>query len=334
MSLISTQFVQNCSRCSNALPAGALECEKCHALVHAEQLERIASEARVLEAKNELRQAREQWLMSLPLLPKASKQADWVRDHALALDVAADRQQAPESENKWAQRLGPIGPVAIILAKSKAVLAAVFKLKFLLSFAAFFSLYWALYGWAFGLGFAALILIHEMGHFIDIKRRGLPADMPVFLPGFGAYVRWRALGVPLKTRAAVSLAGPLAGAIAAVVCAGLWRETGSGIWAALARSGAWLNVLNLIPVWSLDGSQAALALSKLERVGLLTLCLGLWLILGESIFFLVAIGAAYRIFTKDTPPEPSYSTSLYFAAVLISLGIVMWMLPGKGFGSN
>ena len=58
----------------------------------------------------------------------------------------------------------------------------------------------------FGIGFAALILIHEMGHFIDIKRRGLPAEMPVFLPGLGAYVRWQAMGVPLETRAAISLA--------------------------------------------------------------------------------------------------------------------------------
>jgi Zn-dependent protease len=70
--------------------------------------------------------------------------------------------------------------IAILLAKSKAVLGAIFKLKFLLSFFAFLSIYAALYGAMFGLGFAALILIHEMGHFIDIKRRGLPADMPVF----------------------------------------------------------------------------------------------------------------------------------------------------------
>jgi Zn-dependent protease len=295
-------------------------------------LERISAEARALEASHELRQAREKWLMSLPLLPQGSKQAIWVRDHALALDLAADKEQVPESENKWAQKLGPVGPIAIVLAKSKAVLAAVFKLKFLLSFAAFFSIYWALYGAAFGLGFAALILIHEMGHFIDIKRRGLPADMPVFLPGFGAYVRWRALGVPLETRAAVSLAGPLAGTIAAVACAILWWKSGNGVWGALARSGAWLNVLNLIPVWSLDGGQAALALSKLERIGLLTLCLLLWVMLGEGVFFLVAIGAAYRIFTKDLPPVPSRATSLYFAAVLTCLGLVMWILPGQGFG--
>jgi Zn-dependent protease len=309
-----------------------LACEQCHALVHARELEQIAAEAKALEASHELPQAREKWLMSLPLLPRGSKQAIWVRDHALALDLAADKQQVPESENKWARKLGPVGPIAIILAKSKAVLAAVFKLKFLLSFAAFFSIYWALYGAAFGLGFAGLILIHEMGHFIDVKRRGLPADMPVFLPGFGAYVRWRALGVPLETRAAISLAGPLAGTIAAVSCAIFWWKTGNGVWGALARSGAWLNVLNLIPVWSLDGGQAALALSKLERIGLLTLCLLLWVLLGESIFFLVAIGAAYRIFTKDLPPVPSRAISLYFAAVLTCLGVIMWSLPGQGFG--
>jgi Zn-dependent protease len=332
VSTITPEFIRNCPRCSNELPAGALECEKCHALVHANALERIAAEAKTLEAKNELRQARERWLMSLPLLPKGSKQAEWVRDHSLALDVAADQQQAPKSENEWAKKLGPAGPIAILLAKGKVVLAAVFKLKFLLSFVAFFSLYWALYGAAFGLGFAALILIHEMGHFIDVKRRGLPAEMPVFLPGFGAYVRWQALGVSLETRAAVSLAGPLAGAIAAIACSLIWWKTGNGVWAALARSCAWLNVLNLIPVWMLDGGQAALALSKLERIGLVTLCLALWLFFGESVFFLVALGAAYRIFTKDMPTRPSFAVSAYYAVVLTTLGAVMWMMPGQGFG--
>jgi Zn-dependent protease len=313
---------------------GALSCEKCHALVHAADLDRLSSEAKKLEAAGELRQAREHWLMCLPFLPAGSKQVDWIRDHARALDAAADRQQAPESENKWARKLGPVGPVAIILAKSKAVLLAVFKLKFLLSFASFFAVYWALYGPAFGIGFAVLILIHEMGHFIDVKRRGLPADMPVFLPGFGAYVRWRALGVPLETRAAVSLAGPLAGLLAAIACAAVWHKTGSGLWGALATTGATLNILNLIPIWVLDGGQAAEALSKLERIGLLTLCLGLWLLLGERVFFLVAIGAGYRIFTKDLPPKPSLATSIYFALVLIGLGLILKIVPIPAFGGH
>jgi len=294
----------------------------------------MAGEAKALEARGELGQAREQWLMSLPLLPRDSKQAAWVRDHALALDIARDRQPAPPSENRWARKLGPAGAMAIVLAKSKAVLAVVFKLKFLLSFAAFLSLYWGLYGAAFGIGFAVLILIHEMGHFIDIKRRGLPADMPVFLPGFGAYVRWRALEVPLQTRAAISLAGPLAGALAAIACALLWLKTANGLWAALARSGAWLNVLNLVPVWVLDGKGAALALSKLERIGLLTLALGLWIALGEGAFFLVAAGTAYRVFTKDLPPHSSRTTAFYFAAVLVCLALVMRIMPGHGFGAR
>ena len=297
----------------------------------------MAADAKALEAKGQLRQAREQWLMGLPFLPPASKQADWIERHARDLDNLADRVQprVESSDNKWAQRLGPVGPVAIVLAKSKGLLAATFKLKFLLSFAAFFGFYWAAFGMKFGLGFAVLILIHEMGHFIDIKRRGLPAEMPVFLPGFGAYVRWNALGVSLETRAAISLAGPFAGFLAAVCCAVLWWQTGDPLWAGLARAGAMLNVLNLIPVWVLDGGQAVHALSKTERIILLTACLAFWLILGQSIFFLVALGAGYQVFfARDLPAHRSRGTILYFASVLAALGIILRLLPGQGFGIN
>jgi Zn-dependent protease len=192
--------------------------------------------------------------------------------------------------------------------------------------------YWTLFGAKFGIGFAGLILIHEMGHFIDIKRRGLPAEMPVFLPGLGAYVRWQALGVSLQTRAAVSLAGPLAGWIASAACVLLWWRTGNGIWAALARAGAWLNVLNLIPVWLLDGGQAVLVLNKAERLVLLTACVALWLLMGENLFFLVALGAGWRLFTRDIPSEPSPATTAYFVGVLASLALVLKLIPGQGFG--
>ena len=327
MSDVDAEILRECSRCSTDLPPGALECERCHALVHSAKLDQLSTEAKGFETQQQFRQAREQWLLCLPLLPPRSKQADWIRDHARALDAAADQQEAPESDNKWAKKLGPVGPIAILLAKSKAVLGAIFKLKFLLSFFAFFSIYAALFGARFGIGFAALILIHEMGHFIDIKRRGLPADMPVFLPGLGAYVRWRALGVSLGTRAAVSLAGPLAGAVAAVACSVMWWKTRNGVWAALGSMGAVLNVLNLIPVWVLDGGQAALALSKLERIGLLTLSLALWLAFGQGIFFLVAAGSGYRVFTKDMPPHHHRGIALYFAAVLIVFALILRALP-------
>lgn len=336
MSATTPQLIRNCQRCSRELAPGALVCDQCHALVHSEQLDRLAAEAKALEAKGDPRQARERWLMGLPLLPPASRQADWIQQHARALDAAAERiQPAPPSENKWAQRLGPVGPVAILLAKGKFLLTAIFKLKFLLSFLAFFGFYWAMFGAKFGIGFAVLILIHEMGHYIDVKRRGLPADMPVFLPGLGAYVRWQALGVSLETRAAISLAGPFAGFLAAVLCAVLWWQTGNPLWAALARAGAVLNILNLTPVWVLDGGQAALALNKMERIILLTSCLALWLLLGQGVFFLVAAGAAYQVFfAGDLPSHPSRATTVYFVAVLIALGVILRLMPGQGFGTN
>jgi len=96
-----------------------------------------------------------------------------------------------------------------VLAKSKALLGAVFKLKFILSFAAFFGFYWAAFGMKFGLGFAVLILIHEMGHFVAARRRGLKVDLPMFVPGLGAYVRWYSsvMGTSLEDRSAIALAG-------------------------------------------------------------------------------------------------------------------------------
>jgi Zn-dependent protease len=335
VSTITPELIRNCKRCSRELTPGALVCDQCHALVHSEKLDALVAEAKALEAKGNLREAREHWLMGLPLLPANSRQASWIQQHARSLDAAADEvQPPPPSDNKWAQRLGPVGPIAVLLAKSKVLLTAVFKLKFLLSFSAFIGIYWGMFGMKFGIGFAVLILIHEMGHFIDIKRRGLPAEMPVFLPGLGAYVRWQALGVPLATRAAVSLAGPLAGFFASVACAVLWWQTGNPLWAALARAGAVLNLLNLIPVWVLDGGQAALALSKMERIVLLTACLALWLVLGEGMFFLVALGAGYQVFfAGDLPPRPSRATTIYFVAVLTALGLIIRLMPGQGLGN-
>jgi Zn-dependent protease len=297
--------------------------------VHAEQLAQLSRHAKFLEENGELLQARDTWLSALPLLPANAKQAEWIEQHAR--DLQSDAARVPKQENQWARKLGPIAPIAMLLAKSK-VLLTLFKLNFLLSLAGFIAVYWGLWGLKFGVGFAVLILLHEMGHFIDIKRRGLPADMPVFLPGLGAYVRWQALGVTQETRAAISLAGPLAGLISAAGCALIYFKTGDPLWAGLARASAWLNVLNLIPVWTLDGGQAASALSKTERLILLTGCLALWLLLRENVFFLVALGALWRTFTKDLPAHSSPRTLTYFLLVITGLGLVMRLMPGQGFG--
>jgi Zn-dependent protease len=246
-------------------------------------------------------------------LPWDAKQVEWIRDHIAALDVRADTagglRTEPGTTEPWSRKLTPIATLLL-----------------------FIGVYSAASGPRFGLGFALLVFIHEMGHFIDIKRRGLPADMPVFLPGLGAYVRWRALGVSLETRAAVSLAGPAAGLIAALVCWVVWLKTGEGMWAVLARASAWMNILNLVPVWILDGGQAALALSKVERIVLLAVSLGLLATVQEMVFLLVAGGALFRVFTKDQSARPSPAITIYFVAVLVLLAVVMRFVPTQGSG--
>ncbi len=366
MAPITPDPTTTCPRCSRPLTPGALECDTCHALVHSGEMERVAAQARSLEAQYRLMEARQQWLSILPLLPHESKQAEWIRGHAGELETAAAAAQRPGdpgASKTWAKRLGPLGPVAVLLAKFKTVLLAVPKLKFLFSFAAFIGVYWSIWGPKFGIGFAALVLIHEMGHYIDIKRRGLPVDMPMFLPGLGAYVRWNGMGVSPETRAAVSLAGPLAGWFAAAICALLWHQTYDGVWGALARVGAWFNVLNLTPVWIFDGAQAARALRKTETALLLLVSAALGYATNEGIFYFVAAGSVWVLLkalfvrrpqpaislglgqsvpvTGSMPAAPddlaaprheSHAIAAYFLAVLTALALVLWWVPGHGNG--
>ncbi len=144
---------------------------------------------------------------------------------------------------------GPLPHSPILLAKGKFLLT-LFQLKSLLSLGTFIAVYWALYGIKFGIGFAALILVHEMGHFIDIRRA---AALPVpicryFSQGLAPTCAGPRSACPVRTpRDFVSLAGPLAGSLGAAACALLWmRKTGQAFWIGLASLSALLNVLNLI----------------------------------------------------------------------------------------
>jgi Zn-dependent protease len=325
-SVASPDPSEACPRCKTALNPGTLACSHCHALIHAAELERLAAAARSHEERGELVPAREAWTAALRLLPPESTQAQWIRSNTQRLDAATATKASTTAPPSWIGKTGPLAPLLILLAKGKSLLVLL-KLKFLLTLGTFVAFYWALYGAKFGIGFAVLILVHEMGHFIDIRRRGLPAQMPVFVPGLGAYVRWSSLGVTARTRAFVSLAGPLAGCLGSVACLLLWLETGNTLWMALASASALLNVLNLIPIWILDGGQAVVALSSAERVFLACVALLLAIGFGQPVFLLVAAGAVYRLFTKDAPAEASRAVMAYYVLVLAALGYVLAVAP-------
>jgi hypothetical protein len=88
--------------------------------VHSDELDRLAALARQLEAHRRLHEAREVWVQARLLLPPFSKQSDWIKHHIAELERAAEEAGIPEPENKWAQRLGPVGPVAILLAHTSS----------------------------------------------------------------------------------------------------------------------------------------------------------------------------------------------------------------------
>lgn len=296
-------------------------------MAHASRLEDLAASARIHEQSQNWVAAREDWKAALELLPGDSSQAAWVRGKLAELaGKGAGSSQPPAPA--WTRKLGPLAPLALLALKAKLFLSLL-KIPFLLSFAAFAALYWGLYGARFGIGLAVLVLVHELGHFIEVRRRGLTANLPMFLPGFGAYVRWNAAGVSSRARALVSLAGPLAGAFGAAFCGLMWLQTQERLWAALAGFSALINLMNLIPVWQLDGGQALVAIDRAGRILLAIAAIAVAALFSQPLLLLVAGGAVYRSFDKDLPDESTRSPgiTIYFVVLLVVLGYFSKLVP-------
>jgi Zn-dependent protease len=169
----------------------------------------------------------------------------------------------------WRERLkrfgGPIAAALILVAtKLKAALLLLPKLKFLTTSASMLvsiAAYALIWGWRFGVGFVLLLLVHEMGHVLQLRREGVQASAPMFIPFLGAVISAKSLGGDAAAEARVGLAGPILGTIGTLVPLGVWLATGSELWQALAYIGFFLNLLNLLPVLPLDGGRAMAALS-------------------------------------------------------------------------
>ena len=114
--------------------------------------------------------------------------------------------------------------------------------------------YALIWGWRFAIGVVLLILAHELGHYIEAKRSGLDPQLPVFIPFLGAYVALRNMRFDPWVNARVSLAGPVAGGLAAAACLAVAVSIDSDLWRALAYAGFLLNLINLVPVAFLDGA--------------------------------------------------------------------------------
>jgi len=182
-----------------------------------------------------------------------------------------------------------------ILAKGKALLLLLPKVKLLttsgtmlVSIAAY-SLIW---GWKFAVGFVILLFVHEMGHVIQLRREGIPASAPVFIPFMGAVVWGRILEGNALAEARVGLAGPILGSIGAAVCWAIGAGADSDLFRALAFVGFFLNLFNLAPVTPLDGGRAAAAMSPwMWFLGLFVVALMAFLWPNPIIILILLLGA-------------------------------------------
>jgi Zn-dependent protease len=172
---------------------------------------------------------------------------DW--EGIVSFDEQRDYEPIHPRGTDWAGRIRKlVGPVvAVVIAAAKFGFVLVKFSSIFIAVAA----YALIFGWKFAVGFVLLIFIHELGHYVEAKREGLSPKLPVFIPFLGAYVQYTR-GNPWQT-VRVAIAGPILGGAAAAVCLAIAQSNGSRLMYALAYTGFFLNLFNMIPFGIFDG---------------------------------------------------------------------------------
>ena len=202
----------------------------------------------------------------------------------------------------------PIAGLGLLLWKLKVVFAAIFKFKlFTVAGSMFVSVaaYALLWGWQFAIGFVLLLLVHELGHVLEAKRQGLPVSAPLFIPFLGAMITMKQMPQDAWREARVALAGPILGSIGAAVVWAAGEALDSELLIALAFTGFFLNLFNLLPIVPLDGGRVAAAVHPgLWLVGLAGLLALLFVYPNPILILILVFGGmeAWRRWTERSDP--------------------------------
>src|SRR5437870_4945462 len=112
------------------------------------------------------------------------------------------------------------------------------------------------------IGFALIILIHEIGHAVVIRAKGLRAGVMVFIPFIGGAVTLKDQPRSAYDDAQIGLAGPIAGTVASLIVLQIFKWTNAPMYLAIAAAGFAVNLLNLLPIGMLDGGRISAAVTK------------------------------------------------------------------------
>ena len=246
-------------------------------------------------------------------------------------------------QSRWrevARKLwAPIAALGFLFWKFKALALVVFKFKVFTTSASMLvsiAAYSWIFGWKFAVGFVLLLLVHEMGHVLELRRQGVPASAPLFIPFLGAVVGMKQLPKDAAAEARVGLAGPILGSIGTLIPLAIWLATGEPFWQALAYVGFFLNLLNLLPVLPLDGGRAMAALTPwmwLVGFGLLVF---IAIAYPSPIFLLVLLFGGFETYRRwkarkdpesqryhEVTPRNRLLVAVVYIGLAVALGVAM-----------
>jgi Zn-dependent protease len=233
--------------------------------------------------------------------------------------------------------LAIVGGAKWLLLLVKAVPALGTLTTALISFAA----YALVFGPWFGAGLVLMILVHEMGHVLEIRRQGMKATAPLFIPFMGAAIFQRSMPQDALKQAQVAIAGPLLGTVGATTAFVLYAATGWPQWLLFAYLGFWLNLFNMLPVGFLDGGWIMGAVSKwFQVVGVALLAAAVYffhlylspVLIILALLMIPTIIARFRNdklpYYQSVTPAAKLSVGVSWLTLVLYLGIAMVQTQG------
>lgn len=162
--------------------------------------------------------------------------------------------------------LAPLVVVGLLLVKFKGLLLLLLKVKFVgtaLTMLLSAGAYALLFPVWFAVGLVVLIWVHEMGHVLQLKREGIKASAPMFIPFLGAFVAMKEMPKNALVEARVGLAGPVLGTLGGLGALGIYALTENPLFLGLAYVNFLINLFNMAPMLPLDGGRAVGAMSPM-----------------------------------------------------------------------
>jgi Zn-dependent protease len=219
-----------------------------------------------------------------------------------------------------------------------------FDTQQIFGFAVALAFWWFLLGSVqVAVGVIALVFVHEMGHFIAARRKGISVTMPTFTP-FGAYVQ-TGPSSSIADEAFIKMAGPLVGGLAALAVLALGYVFSMPLMIEVGTMGVFLNLFNLIPLDPFDGGGIAQVFGRWTVVpGVLAFVYFFFMLAGGNTmnlmfgaYFAFQAYQAYQYRTSQWQSRPSYfrssaaSKTSFALSYLAVGGTLAWVLLNPGF---